>query len=94
MSETAEPRVVRVDSVGGALLLNTRFTANDAIIPSEFFSAREWVFDDADLGLRLGRLCCPPKLELRQTAGAGVGVFARVDIKAGEEVRAPVSANL
>lgn len=87
MSETAEPRVVRVDSLSGAVLLDTRRTDNHKITPAGLL-AREWFFEDADLGLRLGRLCCPPKLELRRTAGAGVGVFARTAIKAGEEVRA------
>jgi hypothetical protein len=85
MSGTAEPRIFSVDSQSEAVLLNTSHSTNgDA--PLNESPALEWAFADADLGLRLGQLCCSPKIELQNTAGAGVGAFARTAIKAGEEV--------
>jgi hypothetical protein len=85
MSETVEPRVVFVDTQSEAVLLNTCQTA-DGEEPTDKAPALEWVFADSDLGVRLGQLCCSPKIELRRTNGAGIGAFARAALKAGEEV--------
>ena len=80
---TAPCRIERV--VDGAALIrrNTRDGVRPDISPAV---SSEWVFNDEHLGFTLGAIDIPSNLELRVTEGAGVGLFARKDIKKGEQI--------